>query len=116
MIKLNFRSIFLEALGTFFIVFSCSFGITVYENKQIDEIGLALLNGFTTMIMVWLARNATMGQFNPVLTILLLLLKKIKVGSLTEALSRLLVHHCANGRLSGGGLGGDPDFADGNGA
>jgi glycerol uptake facilitator-like aquaporin len=79
MIKLNFKSIFLESLGTFFIVFTCSFGFTVYNNNQIDETGLALLNGFVTMIMVWLARNSTMGQFNPLLTILLLLLKKIKV-------------------------------------
>jgi len=79
MIKINFKSIFLEAIGTFFIVFTCSFGFTVFNNKQIDETGLALLNGFVTMIMVWLARNATMGQFNPLITILLLLLKKIKV-------------------------------------
>ena len=81
MIKLNFKSIFLEALGTFFIVFTCSFGVTVFNNNQIDEIGLALLNGFVTMIFVWLARNSTMAQFNPLITVLLLLLKKIKVTS-----------------------------------
>ena len=79
MIKLNFKSIFLESIGTFFIVFTCSFGFTVFNNHQIDETGLGLLNGFITMIMTWLARNDTMAQFNPLLTILLLLLKKIKV-------------------------------------
>ena len=84
MIKINFRSIFLEGLGTFFIVFTCCFGFTVFNNDQIDEMGLALLNGFITMIFVWLARNATMSQFNPVITLLLLLLKKIKVGPLTR--------------------------------
>ena len=82
MIKLNFKSIFLEALGTFFIVFSCSFGFTVFKNNQIDELGLGLLNGFITMIMAWLARNDTMAQFNPLITILLLILKKIKVISI----------------------------------
>jgi glycerol uptake facilitator-like aquaporin len=80
MIKVNFRSLFLEFSGTFFIVFTCSFGFTVFNNDQIDEAGLALLNGFVTMIFVWLSRNATMAQFNPILTLLLLLIKKIKVG------------------------------------
>ena len=80
MIKLNFRSIFLEGVGTFFIVFTCSFGFTVYNNDQIDEIGLALLNGLITMVFVWISRNATLAQFNPIITILLLLLKKIKVS------------------------------------
>lgn len=79
MIKANFKSIMLEFLGTFFITFVSSFGYTVTNNEQIDLNGLGLMIGFVIINLTWMAKNVTLAQFNPLITILLLILKRIKV-------------------------------------
>ena len=75
----NFQSLMLEFMGTFFITFASSFGMTVLNNKQIDENGFGIMSAFIVMIFTWLAKNITLAQFNPCLTILLVVLKKLKV-------------------------------------
>ena len=86
MAQSNFQSLLLEFLGTFFITFSSSFSFTVLSNKQIDQNGMGLVSAFIIMIFTWMAKNITLAQFNPCITVLLVILKKLKVNLINSFL------------------------------
>lgn len=82
MIFASFKNCLLEFLGTFTMVFFSSFGYSVFKSDQISVLGMGLLNGFNLMIFTWICKDVTLAQFNPLITLLLLILKKIKVRAL----------------------------------
>src|SRR3990167_10112162 len=69
MAGINIKSILLELLGTFILVYIGGWSVQWNYTRMIDIVSASLSQGFAYAVMIYIARPFSQAHFNPVVSI-----------------------------------------------
>ena len=67
----------MEFLGSFIMVYASGVALVNYSSGATDKISVGLTNFFATLVMIWIGKNISFAQYNPMVTLAFVLSKHI---------------------------------------